>query len=866
MDADRKNSKEMLEAALDAMRTVEPDGRDMEDRAARVWARIGQEMPHVEFQSVEQIRNCDDYRALIPDYIAGRLSSARALLVKDHTNECVACRSALNAARGTGPRRAVRPVERRYSRATAALALAAVVVVGIVLIQAGYLNFILPVVQVHAMAQTIDGQLYRIVGLNMSPVVAGDALKSGEPVRTASGSRAVIALADGTRIEMRERSQVSLVGSHDGVRINLNRGSVIVQAAKQRNGHLYVATDDCTVSVVGTVFAVSAGVKGSRVSVLEGEVHVAQPSSAEKALLPGQQLTTTPNLTPVSIEQEISWSQNLNTHLALLRALADVNAFLSSRVPGPQLRFTSTLLPLVPANTVVYGAFPNLSSVLGQAYDLFRQKIDQNQLLQTWWQEKNQRRNSADLTLEEMIGHVRSLGGQLGEEIVIAVTGSRNGPEAAMVLAGVLNPSGVVSELRSLTGNSAPMRVLTDPTQLASVDPNQKGLIAYVGGSILVLTTSPQAIYNVIVAQQSNNTGFAGQPFYSSIAQAYSKGAGTLFAADLATLFSGVQQSDPARFTGLSGVDRLVVEQKQVAGKTVSEALLSFSGQRAGVAAWLAAPGPMGALEFVSPQAYGIASAVTKDAATILDEALTFLAGSEAARSNLDKFQSESGIDIRRDLAEPLGGEFLLAMDGPFLPTPSWKVVAEVYDSARLQSTIERLVRQANSYAAQEGSPGVTLTSEAVSGQIYYRVRRADGVGPEIDYTYALGYIVAAPSRALVTQALQYQQTRSSIAGSTTFRSMMPADDTDHCSAILYQNLVETASSIASYVPAGIGGVSSDQLKTLQQIVQLTPATLVCASGEPNRIVMGYQGDLAFNVLMLGGLRSMMQTVEGVGK
>jgi hypothetical protein len=94
---------------------------------------------------------------------------------------------------------------------------------------------------------------------------------------------------------------------------------------------------------------------------------------------------------------------------------------------------------------------------------------------------------------------------------------------------------------------------------------------------------------------------------------------------------------------------------------------------------------------------------------------------------------------------------------------------------------------------------------------------------------------------------------------------MMPADGANHCSAILYQNLVETASSIAGYVPAGVGGLSSKQLETLRQTIELTPATLVCASGEPNQIVMGYQGDLAFNVLMLGGLRNMMQTV-GAGR
>src|SRR5439155_11076031 len=107
----------------------------------------------------------------------------------------------------------------------------------------------------------------------------------------------------------------------------------------------------------------------------------------------------------------------------------------------------------------------------------------------------------------------------------------------------------------------------------------------------LVLTTSPKAIYDVAVAQQTGSSGFTQQPFYTSIAQAYSKGAGTLFAADVATVFSGAQ-SEPARFLGVASADRLVLEQKQVSGKTVTRAQISFNGQRSGVASWLAPPAP----------------------------------------------------------------------------------------------------------------------------------------------------------------------------------------------------------------------------------------------------------------------------------
>ncbi len=99
----------------------------------------------------------------------------------------------------------------------------------------------------------------------------------------------------------------------------------------------------------------------------------------------------------------------------------------------------------------MYGAFPNVSSVLGQAYDLFRQKIDQNDFLKAWWAERNQRGNSGDLTLEEMIAHVRTLGDQLGEEIAVAVTGSAAGPQDLIVLAGIQNRDGVLAEISALS-------------------------------------------------------------------------------------------------------------------------------------------------------------------------------------------------------------------------------------------------------------------------------------------------------------------------------------------------------------------------------------------------------------------------------
>ena len=44
---------------------------------------------------VESIGGCDDVRALLPAYVAGELSEPKALLVQDHTRECLPCRRAV---------------------------------------------------------------------------------------------------------------------------------------------------------------------------------------------------------------------------------------------------------------------------------------------------------------------------------------------------------------------------------------------------------------------------------------------------------------------------------------------------------------------------------------------------------------------------------------------------------------------------------------------------------------------------------------------------------------------------------------------------------------------------------------------------
>src|ERR1043166_7153997 len=208
-----------------------------------------------------------------------------------------------------------------------------------------------------ARVESLNGVLSRVGYNGDQPLKVGDEIVEGERARTAGGAHATLRLRDGSLVEMNERAEFGVAMGRKDTTIQLARGNIIVQAAKRSSGHLYVDAQDCRVSVTGTVFSVNAGMKGSRVSVIEGEVRVAE-AGTEKVLHPGDQLTTNASLATVPVKQEIAWSQNLDKHLALLAEFAHLSNKLQT-VQLPGLRYKSTVLGTLPANTVVFAGIPN---------------------------------------------------------------------------------------------------------------------------------------------------------------------------------------------------------------------------------------------------------------------------------------------------------------------------------------------------------------------------------------------------------------------------------------------------------------------------------------------------------------------------
>jgi hypothetical protein len=343
-------------------------------------------------------------------------------------------------------------------------------------------------------------------------------------------------------------------------------------------------------------------------------------------------------------------------------------------------------------------------------------------------------------------------------------------------------------------------------------------VLVWVGQGLLVASPSAAQIAAVAANLPAGAANpFAATSFHARVAQAYADGAGWLFAADLKQLVAGKRaelqgKSSPAEAMGLYDVDGLVVERHPsqapgAAAVTETRAALTFSQARRGIASWLAAPAPMGSLGFFSADANLVAAFVVKSPVELLDELLSL---SPDLAAGLAKAEAEHGFNLRDDLAAPLGGEIALGVDGPLLPTPSWQLVAEVYDPVRLQQTVARAIQQANAELVGQGKPGVALTWEQDGDRTYYAIQTgAASQSPlNVHYLYADGYLVAAPSRAQLDKALAQRAAGTTLATSARLRGLLGRDGQVNVSALFYQNLGPVLGPLAGAAGGALGALA----------------------------------------------------------
>jgi hypothetical protein len=845
----KRDDQEILVRATCALRAEIPDAEAISASAARVAHSLGIDLNAAEiFEGA--IRNCEDVQRLFRAYRTGTLSSARGLLVEAHLRDCGPCLRIYEEGREraavdwSAPSLAVAPKRHPRAFAWALAGSFAVLLAGFLL----YRTYWAVSPGVRAQVQSIDGTAYLIGGDGDRRLAPGAALYEGEELRTAADSFATVRLADGSLVEVNQRSTLGVTARGHNMTIRLNRGAVIVQAAHRTSGHLYVTTPDCRVADIGTVFSVDAGLKGSRVAVLQGSVKIVS-AGISSVLHPGEQMATSKNLAPEPLSQQFAWSPDRQKYLGLIAELAKVEQRIA-KVPFPQPRYGSDLLPHVPAGTLLYVSIPNLGNFLDQANTVFQDQLNQSPELRQWWT----RTHNDPEALNQLVAKIRDLSTYLGDEVVMI--GFGEGKDSGFAMIADVRRSGFMHELQQQFSDGHSGLVVLDAASLPGAPTAGSRGYALVRDHEVVFANNLATLKVVNAQLDAGASGFAKTAYGTQIAAAYTRGAGIIVAANLQEMLEnrmegGAQNPRKERAfesTGLADVKYLIAEHREVAGVPENHLNLQFAGVRQRIASWLASPAPVGSLDYVSPNAALAVAALTKDPTAIADDILAMVSQSKDKPVNWGDIDAKLQISLRDDLMANLSGEFLFSIDGPVLPAPSWKLVIGVNDPAALENALERLTQTINSQTQSPKAHRLKIEPETAGSRTYYVIHDLTSGAEIAQYTFADGYLIAAPSRAVLMDALQVHASGISLARSADFRALLPRDEYENYSAVFYQNLSPVLTPLLSQM-------NGEAAEAIRQLASDARPTVICAWGKDNRIEAASDSQLfGFDFFTLGAI------------
>ena len=761
------STEDRLEKALDAMRNESVPEAELSRARNSVLQKL---TPPGETL-------CARFQAQLEDYLQSRLTDSRRMLMEDHLGRCSRCRAKFAELKGEQtvvemPSRRPSRVRRLASWAAAAAVLCAALYLGLGVADTALLR------GPRATVESVEGSLFLVSQGILAP---GANIGENQTVRTGQGSRAVLRLNDGSLVEINERTELAVLAALSGKSIRLNSGDIIVQAAKQRRqGGLRVVTRDTVASVKGTVFAVSTGLAGTRVAVVEGAVTVTR-YGAESLLTQGRQTASNPALIG-SINETVAWSGNADEYFSILASLYKIEQELAA-FPAEPMRTQSALFELLPPGTVVYGAIPNISETLTRAADLINQQSAENPAFGAWWDSENGQ------SLSRLLGRIYVVAHLLGDEVVFGLAG--NSPEKI-------------------------------PFIIAEIQPNKQDELAFtldvaVGDRIdalpIHLTDSLMTVSNSgkNLAWLNANLGYEEQtPFIDEIRARYERGTGWLLAMDIEAMET-LRGTDSAAgaflknpdglndgITAVNQMKHLFLEQRSPQGVEENSLTLSFNGPRTGFASFLAGSGSVGAAEYLSSDVIAAGFVSTREPGQMLDEMTALFGGINSVFTENDAVEeSAMGIQFVAEFASVFGTESAFGIEGISISGPVWVFAAPIHDSAALDETVYRFTAGVNAQAARNGNGEHLIFEETVSDGRAWRSLKSSEKPFAITWTYDRGYIVAASDRGAALRALAAKNGGGALIWSSEFQRQMSVSAGINPSAFVWVNTRGMLSGLA---------------------------------------------------------------------
>ena len=278
-----------------------------------------------------------------------------------------------------------------------------------------------------------------------------------------------------------------------------------------------------------------------------------------------------------------------------------------------------------------------------------------------------------------------------------------------------------------------------------------------------------------------------------------------------------MKKDDTFKRTGFADMKYLVWTHTSVAGQGSSQMELSFTGPRHGIAAWLAAPGSMGCLDFVSPKAAVTISLLLKNPAEVFDDIKDLATASNPnAMASLRQMEEGLNVSFRDDVYGRLSGEIALEMDSFSPQNTAWNVIAKTTDASGLLATIRKVLAATNNLPNEFDEDGVT-----------YHIISAPSAGKKQEIAYAVvdGYLITASSREKLAESVRLHRSGESLAKSSKFQASLPTGNLAEMSALFYED------------PLAMAGI------TLRQVSPELAEMLAKSTADSQPIVMAGYGE-----------------------
>jgi len=527
-----------------------------------------------------------------------------------------------------------------------------------------------------------------------------------------------------------------------------------------------------------------------------------------------QSKPTEPNGTPAAI-------QSLANNPQLMAEFEKLIGRLEHELVFPAARNRSELLPLLPESTTFYVALPNYGDAAHQTLSIVQQEVQASPALREWWQQVESK--SAGSKVEDSIEKFYQVSQYLGDEVVFSGTTGGHEPKL-LVMASIRKPGLKEALQQMLRGvpTSVPVRIV-DPQELAA-DANASStqqLLVLVRSDFVVASWDPATLRSFNARLDARHHGFESTAFGQRVAQTYEGGVTLVGAADLHTMLAQVppQGRLALQRSGFADMKYFVWEHRSANGLSLSNGELSFTAPRHGVASWLAAPGPMGGLDFASPKSMLVVSARLKSPAEMFNDVWEIASATNPnAGAALSTFEQMFGINLKDDLLARLTGEVTVEVDA-VAPKPMWKVILGVNDATSLQQSLSKLFTATHVVTGQAEEGGTT----------YYTIVAPSGKTPtEMTYAYAPGYLILASNHEVIRNALQLHQAGGSLRKSAKFLAALPPGHPAGVSALMYQDPTAALPHLQTLYPA-----------TTESVLRLMGGgkpTVACAYGEESAI------------------------------